>query len=273
MEQIELKNPFKQAWSGQDPFQAVRALKGEVFRAVKSRRTLRFNREGQSYFAKIHWGVGWGEILKNWIQGKTPVVGAENEYQAIRLLSKQGVDTMTCVAFGIRGHNPASRESFIITKDLVGTESLEDVCQIWPQVPPPPALKRALILRLAQMCRIMHNSGLNHRDCYLCHFLLDKSTLEHNTTKNLRLYVIDLHRAQIRPQVPTRWREKDLAGLYFSALDIGLTRTDCLRFVRAYEQQPLTAVFRKHQRLWQRVSRKAKQLYRKEFGRPAQTDL
>src|SRR5690606_4611652 len=54
--------------------------------------------------------------------------------------------------------------------------------------------------------------------------------------------LIDLHRAQVRPSVPRRWRDKDLAGLYFSALDIGLTRRDRLRFLKHYFQRPLRRI-------------------------------
>src|SRR5690606_40875569 len=52
-------------------------------------------------------------------------------------------------------------------------------------------------------------SGVNHRDCYICHFLLhtDKAV----DPDDLRLSVIDLHRAQVRDATPRRWRDKDLA--------------------------------------------------------------
>ena len=36
----------------------------------------------------------------------------------------------------------------------------------------------------------MHRSGLNHRDCYLCHFLLDKSSLHEHTVRTI---CSDLH--------------------------------------------------------------------------------
>ena len=111
---------------------------------------------------------------------------------------------------------------------------------------------------------------MNHRDCYLCHFLLATDTVDEPTP---RIHVIDLHRAQIRSRIPARWREKDLAGLAFSALDFDLTRTDFLRFVRTYEDKPLPAVFNDHATRWKRVRRKALRLYRKEFGRPAPIDL
>ena len=78
---------------------------------------------------------------------------------------------------------------------------------------------------------------------------------------------MDLHRAQIRRRVPRRWRVKDVASLYFSALDIGLTRRDVLRFLRAYFQQPLKTVVAEQASLLRAVEGKADKLYRRDFGR------
>jgi heptose I phosphotransferase len=75
--------------------------------------------------------------------------------------------------------------------------------------------------------------------------------------------VIDLHRAQIRRRTPRRWLIKDLAGLYFSALGIGLTRTDRWRFIAAYERKPLREVLQGHRRFWERVERTAFALHNK----------
>jgi heptose I phosphotransferase len=92
------------------------------------------------------------------------------------------------------------------------------------------------------MARSMHGGGVNHRDFYLCHFLLHLDPPP--TPTALRLSLIDLHRAQCRAFTPRRWRDKDLAGLYFSALDIGLTRRDFLRFLRGYFARPLRDILR-----------------------------
>jgi heptose I phosphotransferase len=83
--------------------------------------------------------------------------------------------------------------------------------------------------------------GVNHRDFYICHFLLHLPT---RTLTSAKLSMIDLHRAQVREQTPRRWRDKDLAALYFSALDIGLTRRDILRFLKTYFAAPLRDVLR-----------------------------
>ncbi len=233
-----LEEPLRSLWAGQDPFAAVEALQGEVLRALEGRRTLRTEIAGRGYYVKIHRGIGWGEIFKNLLSGRLPVLGAGNEWRALKRLAVLGVDTMRAVAFGESGSNPARRHSFIVTEELAPAVSLEDFCRDWPQHPPLPALKHALIRRVAEMARRMHDGGVNHRDFYICHFLLhlpvDASTP--------RLSLIDLHRAQVRTSTPRRWRDKDLAALYFSALDIGLTKRDRLRFLKTYFARPLRSV-------------------------------
>ncbi|MDR1996648.1 lipopolysaccharide core heptose(I) kinase RfaP [Azonexus sp.] len=232
-----LEAPFTECWAGQDPFVAVEALQGKVFRELEGRRTLRTEVAGRGYFVKIHRGIGWGEIFKNLLYLRWPVLGAENEWRAIRRLTAAGVATMRAVAWGRRGWNPARQHSFIVTEELTPTVSLDEFCRDWPQRPPATALKRALIDRVADMAGRMHRAGINHRDFYICHFLLHLDPVP--TPAAFRLSIIDLHRAQCRLATPRRWRDKDLASLYFSVLEIGLTQRDFLRFLRAYFLRPL----------------------------------
>lgn len=266
---LYLREDFKKAWQGQDPFEAADRLEGEVFRSVKSRRTLRFEMNGMSFFAKIHHGVGWKEIFKNLLQLKKPVLGAENEWAALKKLEELGVDTMVPCAYGQRGSNPARQDSFIITEDLINTESLEDFCRDWPKNPPPFALKKALIEKLAWVSRRMHTNGINHRDYYICHFLLDVSVGRDNLDPaNFKASLIDLHRAQIRKKMPRRWIVKDVAGLWFSAMDIGVTQRDLFRFIKDYSGRPLRDVFQTEDDFWRLVDRAAKKLYAKEQRHP-----
>lgn len=227
-----LAEPFKSLWAGKDAFAEVERLQGQVYRELEARRTLRTEVDGKGYFVKIHRGVGWGEIVKNLASARLPVLGAGQEWKAIQRLTEAGVPTMTAAAYGERGSNPAQQHSFIVTEELAPTVDLEQLTLTWLEQPPPPRLKWALIRRVAQMTGRMHAAGVNHRDCYICHFLLH--TDQPLRADDFRLSVIDLHRAQIRPAVPRRWRDKDLAGLYFSALNIGLTKRDLLRFLDAY---------------------------------------
>lgn len=265
-----IDEPFRSLWSGSDPFVAVEALEGEVFRELEARRTLRTEVAGRGYFVKIHRGVGWTEILKNLFYLRLPVLGASNEWQAIRALGELGVETMQVAAFGQRGSNPATLHSFIVTEELAPTISLEDFCRDWPAAPPPLALKRALIARVADMVGRMHRGGVNHRDLYICHFLLHLDPWP--TAGNLKLSMIDLHRAQVRREIPRRWRDKDLSSLYFSAMNIGLTRRDQLRFLCAYFNQTLREILKHEAELPAYLAHEADRLQARFVRRYAKGD-
>lgn len=256
---IELQEPFATLWQGRDPFEEVKKLDGEIFRALESRKTLRFTQSGRSWFIKIHRGTALKEALKNLLALRLPVLGADREWHAIHRLKALDVDTMTGAAFGQRGLNPLQRESFIITEDLSPTVSLEDYCANWGTQPPSVQEKRRLIRRVAEMVSKMHAGGVNHRDCYICHFLLHLPYQPGD--REFKISLIDLHRAQIRNQVPLRWRNKDLIGLYFSSLDIGLTRNDLLFFLKIYfGHQPLRATLQHEQPLFQQARVKAEKI-------------
>lgn len=262
--------PFRSLWSGADPFAAVESLQGDVFRELEARRTLRTEIDGRGYFVKIHRGVGWIEIAKNLLSLRLPVLGATNEWRAISRLSELGVDTMRCAAFGRRGSNPAAQHSFIVTEELAPTISLEDYCRDWPSAPPSVALKRALIRRVAEMARRIHRGGVNHRDFYICHFLLHLEP--EPSVDRLKLSLIDLHRAQIRRRTPRRWRDKDLSSLYFSALNIGLTKRDHLRFLKTYFERPLRETLSDEARLLSHLEAEAARLearYLRKYAKPS----
>lgn len=249
------------SWGGEV---AGSAAVEDIFRNKEGRKTLRFERNGKSYFLKLHSGIGWSEIVKNMIQFRLPVLGASNEYRAVCKLRELGVDTLSVAAYASQGINPASLQSMIVTDDLVGTISLEDYCANWAQQAPSNRVRHALLKKLANSAARMHGAGINHRDFYICHFHLDLQSL-HNDTP--RCFLIDLHRAQMRPRVPRRWLVKDLAGLYFSAMDCGLTRRDALRFIRHYSPGGLRGAQGSEASLWRDVAKAAAALYRKDHKR------
>jgi heptose I phosphotransferase len=257
-----------QAWAGDDAFAAARAQEGKLYRSKEGRRTLQFEHSGKSYFQKYHAGTGWKEILKNLFQLRAPVLSARNEYKAAQRLRSYGLDTLLPVAYGERGWNPATRESFLVTEDLINTHSLEDVCRYWPKQSPTPRFKRAMIDKLADTARVMHQQGINHRDFYLCHFLLEENAEPKILQgEDFHCYLIDLHRCQIRQRVPRRWLVKDLGGLLYSSFDTGLRARDYFRFVQRYTGKSLREAMRNP--LWREVLDNAERLYQKDFGKPA----
>jgi len=256
-----LRTELAQQWQDQDVFSVVQQLNGDVFRDKEGRRTLRFKLQDKSYFLKVHQGIGWQEIIKNLLQLRMPVISAKNEWQAIRFLEKYQIDTMTIAAYGERGFNPAKIKSFIVTDELTDTMSLEHLGQQWKKTPPTFKTKIALIEKLAQITKTMHENGMNHRDFYLCHFLLDQRFAEHNTIdENTKLFLIDLHRAQLRAKTPLRWIIKDLGSLYFSAAEVALTKRDLFRFMKSYSGDNLRNIVDNKQEFWVNVEQRAKKL-------------
>ena len=262
--QLELSEPFARQWHNKDPFVEAEKLQGEVFRALEARKTLRFSLLGKSYFIKIHRGVGWFEIIENLIRLRLPVLGAANEYLAIKKLETLKIDTMHIVGYGIKGNNPARQQSFIITEDLINTISLEDFCADWKHQAPTFSLKYQLINKLAHISRTLHQNGINHRDYYICHFLLAVNKNTELDDRHLKISLIDLHRAQLRRKTPQRWLVKDIASLYFSAMDIGLSRRDFYRFMTLYNHCSLRECFNRHGDFWQKVEQQGHKLWQRK---------
>ncbi|GAB5452142.1 MAG: lipopolysaccharide core heptose(I) kinase RfaP [Halioglobus sp.] len=236
-----------------------RAPAADVYREKEGRITVRVQFGHGEYFVKLHRGIGWAEIAGNLLRGRLPVLGAGDEYRALRTLQRTEVSTPRIAAYAQLGGNPARRRSVIVTDSLVDTQSLEDFCVGWRQSPPGPLAKMQLIRAVAELARALHGAGVNHRDFYLCHIHLRQPAAP---AARPDLVLIDLHRAQVRHRVPGRWRVKDLAGLYFSAMDLDLGPRDLLRFLRHYTPGGLRAALGQ-QTLWRSVERRARAMHRR----------
>lgn len=249
---------------GTAAFDRIFGLTGKVFRHVEGRQTLRVEIGGQAYFLKRHHGYGWKSILRTLSSGHWPVLSARNEVDAVRCLESAGISTVEVVGFGERGRNPATRESFILMRELTGCQDLERLCATWSRQPPTSTFRRALIASIAETTRKMHAAGLNHRDYYLCHLWLKCET---EVSEPLHMHVIDLHRAMRHRRVPLFWLIKDLAGVLFSAWDCGLTKSDCLRFVSNYRGCSARESFSNERWMWRTVIWRANRLYWKTHRR------
>lgn len=266
---VIIRSDIIKRWlDNQDAFASIKAITGNVVRSKEGRTTKRVEIEGAGFYTKLHEGVGWFEVFKNLLQLRLPIVGASNEWLAINRLHELGLDTMTAVAYGKKGFNPAAQKSFIITEELTDTLSLARLVEQWAEQPPTLAFKRSLIHKVADISRVLHGDGINHRDLYICHFLLDTSTgLDQHPEAAPRLFLVDLHRAQMREQVPHRWLVKDIASLYFSSLDIGISQKDIFRFLKSYYQLPLREILINKHAFLRAVEKRATSLYVRDFGR------
>ena len=286
----------------------------------EGRRTVSFSHNSERYYLKIHDGVGWKEIGKNLTSLRLPVLGAENEWKGVHHLRRQtllqnlGLNTLNIAGYGTRErrfwkilNNPAKRQSLIVTDEIPEAISLEDLFKdklFWGRnankIPIKICFKRWLIEQLAQTARVLHNSGANHRDFYLSHFLLQRTKESHEPTpENSSLFLIDLHRMQIhkprwtawikailqgalklqRPHppesvTPRRWKMRDVSGLHYSSMDLGLTKRDLIRFISTYEnisnRQVLEAL-QDNDGFWRDVQSRAQNLYRSEKRRTRKT--
>lgn len=254
-EQLNLQ--LQESFNKGTGFEFIKQIQGVSVRKMPDRETVRFINGNTTYYLKRHFGVGWWEISKNLLQLRRPVLGATNEWKALQKLSALDIPSLQAVAYGIQGRNPARQESFIITDELSNVIQLDHFLQTHSLGV---QQRIRLIQKVAQIAREMHAAGINHRDFYLCHFMLKQPW---DFVSEPQVFIIDLHRAQIRPKVPQRWLVKDLAGLYFSSMSLPISLRDRLRFLRFYYQQPLIEIFKKHQNLLSKVEAKAKRLYKK----------
>ncbi len=269
---LYVREDLRQGLVTEHNFDDLMSIEGEVVRKAPGRRTVRLTRDGHGYYLKAHTGVGWQEIMKNLLYFRLPVLGAMNEWHGVHHLQRLGIDTLSIAGYGTTSGNPATRRSFIVTDEIVNSLSLEDFCERWKNSYPKSTeeirYKRWLIETLAQISRDIHNSGANHRDFYLCHFLLQRSgDPEKLSPEHSRLFLIDLHRMQIRRRTPVRWAVKDISGLRYSSMDLGLSRHDMYRFLRVYRSKPLRQIVNNETMFWRRVESRARNLYKAEKRR------
>ena len=239
--------------------QSVFHIKGEIFREVPDRRTLKFTHLKQNYFIKLHLGIGWHEIIKNLLHFRKPILSARNEWYATHYLETLDIPTTPPLCYGQIGNHPAHQQSFLITQPLNKLICLDQILEIWNKQRPNLLVRRSWINRVATIMRTMHQAGMSHSDCYLCHFAVH-TNLDGNRMLPISspMYLMDLHRAQIQATLSKRWRAKDLAGLAFSSANSILNRKDRLYFIQCYHQQRLAVCLKKHKRLWQWVIYKSK---------------
>lgn len=267
---LELSDELRPHLPKDNTFDFLLNISGKVHREVKHRRTVEFEGGGRRYFIKIHRACGWAEIFKDLLQGRLPIVSAETEWRAIERLQSLGVKTASISGKGKRGFSPATMESFVIMDALPEKVSLEELTQQWGELGGRTKflLRQQLLAKTAVIARTIHQNGLNHRDFYLCHFLVrNRDWTQWQPGDETDLYLIDLHRMQIRTSVPERWLVKDLGGLLFSALDAGITRNDLLRFLKLYRGTNWRESMRREKGFWRKVLENARWMYRKFHGK------
>lgn len=201
--------------------------------------------------------------LKSWLCHRIGISIAYLELKTSKALSKAGINTPKIIAYGQRRNRLFEERSFIITEKIPNARSLEQKlpdCFCQPASAENIKLQRQFLSQLAGFIKKFHQTGLRHRDLYLCHIFRDE---------NGEFHLIDLARV-FRPKLLSgRFRIKDLAQLYYSAPGKYFTHTDRLRFYLDYcGYQKLTL---KDKLLIKKVKRKTKRMAAHDArnGKPA----
>ncbi len=155
---------------------------------------------------------------------------ARKEFEAARALTGAKVPCLRAAAFGERISN-SKVESFFVAEALDNYIQLEKTVHDFapPLSKAMVERKRALIDGVAALVASLHGAGFNHKDLYLTHIL---AKFEKPVAYSLKL--IDLQRVEYRTTGRRRWLVKDISALNYSSPASVITRTDRLRFYKAY---------------------------------------
>ena len=179
-----------------------------------------------------------GERLKAALKGS--IKGeARAEWEAAAALEEAGIGAVVAVAFGERNNAASKEESFLLTEALDDFTQLEAMVDelgpplTWDEV----LRKRALIEAVGRLVRDFHEKGFNHRDLYLTHVM---ARPDERSDTGFEIRLIDLQRVQRREEPGERWLVKDITALNYSSPAGAFTRSDRMRFYRAYTGRKLT---------------------------------
>ena len=260
---LELTDKLRDALpKGADPFEWFLQGDGEVHRHVKNRLTYEVQLGDYIFTSNATWAAVGGKSSKNGTACRKPVVSARTEWEGAAILAAAGVRVPDVLGKGERGRYPHAIESFVVLDALEDCETLEHFKHGWMDHTGPlwVALKRALIGEVARMAKTMHGQGINHRDFYINHFLINREHIRNwQPGQAMPLTLIDLHRVQHRAQVPRRWLIKDLASLLFSALDAGLTSADYARYMSIYLGPTWKQQVRRDAKLWRNILQRGRE--------------
>jgi lipopolysaccharide kinase (Kdo/WaaP) family protein len=146
---------------------------------------------------------------------------AMRELAAIDLFQRAGILVNRVAAYA----EDVDKGSMVAVKAAAG-EPLDDLLRRGVTV----AERRALAVQTARIWRRMRECGLRHRDAYPCHLFAARTA----TPLRFELRLIDLTRAGKAPFPKERWFVKDAAALWHGCPRPPVTRTDAVRWLRAY---------------------------------------
>ena len=191
----------------------------------KSRQRIKFRLTtgGTVVYLKKYTDTPYIKQIKNWIEHKAVKATAQFDIRWCKTLGDAGINTADVVAWGCEKNFLFDRMSFVIVKEIENADSLEKKLPYFPST----KYKKEFIGRLADFAKKFHDTGLRHRDFYLCHIFYSESTGTFT--------LIDLQRIFKPVLFSKRFQIKDIAQLYYSAPKEHFSKTDRLRFYLRYK--------------------------------------
>jgi heptose I phosphotransferase len=166
--------------------------------------------------------------LKNFLCQKRRISLAGAELKPIFYLQKKDINVPKVAAFGQKWRNTFECKSFIITEQILDSDSLESRLPDCFYMGSQNSFERKMdfIKSLAEFVRKFHKTGFRHRDLYLCHIF-------YNHQDNI-FTLIDLARVFKPLLLSKRYLVKDLAQLFYSSPFEYVSKSDRLRFYLYY---------------------------------------
>lgn len=165
----------------------------------------------------------------DWIKANMFGSKARREWRITTAAAERGLPTVTPVAYGERRRFGILQESYLLTVRLFDCVTLEEALFSEDGTLRADAkTRRRLIRLLAALLRRMHDDGIYHQDLHPGNFLVE--TLP---SGEKRIYLLDLHRASLKPSLAIKHRIKSLAQFNMFA-SISLSVGERLFFFNSY---------------------------------------
>jgi lipopolysaccharide kinase (Kdo/WaaP) family protein len=177
---------------------------------------------------------------------------ARRERAVARRLARLGLDAAAPIAVGEERSGGLLVRSFAVSRDL-GARDLRAVLESLRERV---LERRALLERFAAFARKLHDAGVDQDDFSPNNFLVRADG---------SFVLIDFERMRVRRRALGARRWTQLAKLH--RRDFGVSRTDRLRFLRAYLAAPASAARAERRAAWQRIWPEFRRIRRRDARR------
>lgn len=189
--------------------------------------------DGATVYVKRYRATPWREQLDRIVRQRARHSRAWWEFRQSELLHHAHVPVPRAIAFAEDMHGALERRSIVVFEPAPG-DAFDRAWSAAQRRQDPVTRGRArfdIARRLGRFVAAFHQTGICHRDLYLCHVFV---VLDPAARRPPEFCLIDLARTH-RPRFRRlRWVLKDLSQLDASAREIGATRADRLRCLLAY---------------------------------------